>query len=540
MIAKILSFQKDAREKLALGAQKLASAVISTLGPLSRNVAIDRGDYEAPVIIHDGVKVAREVYLRDPLENMGAQLLKEAAVKTNDLVGDGTTTATLLANSLFQKGLKLVEGGVVDGVIAGRVNPMMMRSELALYTSVICSELDKMAISLKNKEQYQAVASISSGSSEIGRLVASAIEKVGKDGVVMVEESPYFESSLEISDGMEFENGWLSGYFVTDADRMVCEYSDGYVLLTDYQIADPMSLVPIVEEVIKDGNKPLLIIASDVVGAALQALVATKLRLQAKLVAVIAPEYAERRKEMLRDISVLTGGDVISSDLGQKLAEVKIGNLGRFRNLKVTQTHTTLTPLSPDSEEINERVLAIKEQIQNEENAFKKERLEYRLAKLSSSAAVIKIGGGGASEIKDKWERCTDAIFAVKAALAEGVIPGGGVALKNIADSLENNTLKPDRLSNSVARELVINTLYAPFETILKNSGIENIDEYKDFATGRGLDVTTKQSVDMVEAGIVDPVKVTKLAVKHAFSVASMMLTTDTLISFERKEEKQV
>src|SRR5581483_3083817 len=539
---KLLTFKKEAREKLAAGADKLAQAVVSTLGPRSRNVALNRS-YPAPLILHDGVSIAKEIQLRDPFEDMGAVLLRVAASKTNDLAGDGTTTATLLGNTLIQEGFKLTEGGVVEGVITGKINPMKLREDLMAYADIIIKKLEEKTIPVKKKEEYQQVATISSASPEIGKLVADALEKVGKEGVIMIEDSNSFESALEFQEGMEFENGFLSPYFATDPDKMIAEYKDGYVLMTDKKISDPMEIVNIADQVIKDANKPLLIIADDVVGAALQSLVLTKLRINAGLVAVIAPEFGERRKEMLEDIAVLTGGNVIAKDLDKKLPDVKLGELGRFRSIKVSKTNTSIKPINPDAEEITERVNAIKTQIDAEENAFKKERLEYRLSKLSQGVAIITVGGGSASEIKEKRERVIDAVNATKAAMADGIVAGGGIALLEIAEELSRDAKKDD-----LAFKLVYQAITAPFRTIIENAG-ENPDSVlKHMAAlegtnveNRGYDIVGRKVGDMIKMGITDPVKVTKLAIRHSFSVASMMLTTDTLVTdpYEDDNKKQ-
>lgn len=535
---KILAFKDEARKKLAAGADKLANAVVSTLGPRSRNVALNR-QYPGPVVLHDGVSVAREIRLKDPFEDMGAVLVHEAASRTNDLAGDGTTTATLLANTLVQEGLKMVGGGIMEGIISESINPMVVREKLEGYASVIMRKLEERAVKLEKREDYEKVASVSSGSKDIGKMVADAVEKVGKEGVIMVEEDAKFESSLEIQEGMEFDNGYLSPYFVTDADKMIAEYFDGYVLLTNHHVFSAEQLVPIVTKVMANGNKPLLIIADDVVGPALQALILTKLnpKTRANLIAVIAPEYADRRKEMLEDLAVLTGGDLISKELEHKLEAVELKQLGRFRSIKVSQTHTTIVPKNPDNEEITERVNAIKSQIELEENAFRKERLEYRLGKLSGKVAIIKVGGSSQVEIKEKKERFIDAVHATKAALAEGIISGGGIALKEIANEITDTT---------PVIELVKKALYAPFERIITNAGESVSDVQKlidllpDTVKNRGYDVVAQRAGDMLSMGIVDPVKVTKLGIQHSFSVAGMILTTDTLVSDDVEEDRKV
>lgn len=529
----------EARRKLASGADQLAKAVVSTLGPRSRNVALNMA-YPAPKILHDGVSIAKDFRLKDPFEDMGAVLLKEAASKTNDLAGDGTTTATLLGNTLIQEGFKLIEGGVVDGVITGKVNPMEMRDELMEYSELILSILSKKAKKLENKKEYQQVAQISSASEEIGKLVADAIERVGKDGVIMVEESAAFDSYLQFQEGMEFSNGYLSPYFMTDSDKEICEYEDGYVLLTDYRIADASFLVPVLDKVMQDGNKPLLIIADDVEGPALAALVATKLhsKIQARAVAVVAPEFAERRKQVLEDIAVLTGGNVISKDLKQKLEDIQLKDLGRLRSIRVSKTHTTIVPQFPDAEEVQERVAAIKTQIDEEVNPLKKQWLQDRLANLSQSVAVINVGGASKNEIDDKKERVIDAVNAAKAALAEGVIPGGGIALYEVAELL-GKPIGDERILN-----LVKQVLTAPFVTLVENAGkdvakvMDLINVLPNSVKNKGYDLVTKRAGDMYYMGILDPVKVTKLAVRHSFSIAANVLTTETLISDDPEEFK--
>lgn len=543
---KILSFQEEARSKLASGADILSKAVVSTLGPRSRNVALN-SIHAGPTILHDGVSVAREIRLKDPFEDMGAVLVREAASRTNDLAGDGTTTATLIANALVQNGLKIMGSGLTDGVIqSGSINPMLLKEELDKYAALIIEKLDARAKQLTKRKDYEKVAIVSCASEMIGKLVADAIEKVGKDGVIMVEKDASLESSLEIQQGMEFENGYLSPYFVTDPDRMLVEYSDGYVLATDHNIFDAEQLVPIVTKVMNDSNKPLLIIADDVVGPALQALVLTKLnpKTRARIVAVVAPEFADRRKEMLEDIALLTGGSVVAKDLDKKIQDVEIKDLGRFRSIKVTQTHTTITPKNPDAEEIKERVNAIKKQIDEEKNDFRKSRLEYRLGKLSSGVAIIKIGGASDTEIKERYERAIDAVHATKAALAEGVVIGGGMTLYNIAQELSDGGLLPEE--SNVIRELVVKTLEAPFDQLMINAGEDHesvknlIKTLSGSVKNCGYDLVGKRAGDMYEFGIVDPVKVTKLAVRHGFSVAGMILTTNTLVSDDPDQDRNV
>lgn len=528
---KKLLFNQEARNKLAAGADILAKAVVSTLGPRSRNVAIARKPY-APFVVHDGVTVAKSVVLKDPFEAVGADLLREAASKTNDLAGDGTTTATLIANTLVQEGLKMVGGDFKEGLLSAKHNPMEIKEWLDLYSRKINLMLDKRAKKLK-KGDAQKVAQISAGSKDVADLVSKAIDKVGADGLVMVERTQALESTVEFQKGMEFENGYLSPYFVTDANKMVVSYDDAYVLLTDSVIADPMALVSIIEAVWKEGQqkKALLIVAGDVVGPAMSALILTKQKQGVPLVAVMAPEFAERRKEMLQDIAVLTGARVFSKERGDDISNAKLSDLGRVSTF-ITKTHTLITPLFPDEEELKERAEAIREQIKEEDNAFRKERMEYRLAKLTQSVGIVNVGGASESEVNEKAERVIDAVYATRAAISEGIVPGGGVALRDIAYELAD---APEEALSDGVGHLIVLALKAPYERILVNSGMS----VEVAEAGFGFDVISKKKVDMVEAGIIDPVKVTKLAISHAFSVAGMILTTDTLIVDDVDESVQ-
>lgn len=519
-MAKLFAFNSEARQKLLNGAKILCDAVVSTLGPRSKNVAID-SDFSTS-IIHDGVTVARAIKLKDPLENMGVKLIREASSKTNDLAGDGTTTATLLAYTLLKEGSELLQNDMSKGYVGQSVNAMVIKETLVADSEKIVAELDKISRKFK-KDELQHIAKISSGNDAIASLVAEAMKKAGNDGLVMVERTNSFESIVEHNQGMEFDNGYLSPYFVTDPHRMVCEYEDAYVLLTDYSIADPMLLVPIVEKVIEDGQgkKALLVIASDVIGPALQALVLTKLKSNVPLVAVVAPEYADRRRDMLEDMAILTGGVVFSVDKKDDLKEIKIADLGRV-SCRITQTHTLITPKNPDKEEIDLRANAIKEQIKETTNQFARERLQERLSKLTQGVAVIKVGGDSEVEIGEKKERVIDAVNATKCAIEDGIVAGGGVALRDVADSIDISDLSKIALK-------------APYLRILENSGLTATDCVK----GEGVNVVTGQKGNMIEMGVIDPVKVTKLAVRHAFSVAGTMLTTDTLIAEEEDTSVQ-
>lgn len=519
MNPKVIVFNKEARKKLAEGADILARAVVSTLGPRSRNVSID-DRFSTPKVIHDGVSVAKAVILKEPHQNMGAKLLREASSKTNDLAGDGTTTATLIANTIIQEGLELTEGANSGVLITSKVNAMFFKEELDRYSQIIVKKLSKLSKKTK-KTDLKKIAKISAGSQEIADLVLQAINKVGVDGLVMVEPSDKLESNVQFKEGMEFDNGFLSPKFATDPNKMTVDYSNAYLLLTDRVIADFALIQPIIEKVVEaDGRQnktALLIIAGDVVNPALMGLVVNKLTVGIPLVAVMAPEYADRRKLMLDDISVLTGAKVFSSDTDDNIKEATLADLGKV-SCTVTATHTTITPLYPDVEEIEERINVIKDQLSNEESPFLRERLKHRLAKLSQGIAIINVGGVTEQEISDKKERVIDAVHAVKAAMSEGVIAGGGVALRDIANEL---------VGDGPIFELIKKALKAPYETILKNSGID----YRELPKGVGVDVVTKDSVDMLKAGIIDPVKVTRLAIINAFSVAGMMITTDVLIA---------
>lgn len=527
-VMKDIIFNETARKKLAEGADILARAVTSTLGPRSNNVAINQKN-TYPFIVHDGVTVAKNVILKDHFADMGANLLAEASIRTNNLAGDGTTTAVLLANTLIQGGIRLIDSGITDGVISPKINPMHLREVFLKYSAVITDTLNKKAKKLKKSDIYK-IAEISAGMKDIASLVSEAYDKVGSEGLIMIESAPSIKSHVEVTQGMEFDNGFLSPFFVTDPNRMITEYDDAFILLTDMTIADGMLLVPIIEKVIKAGQnkKALLIIANDVVGPALQAMVLTKQKSGVPLVAVIAPEYADRRKEMLQDIAVLTGARVFSYDMNDDLTKIELSDLGKA-SIKVTQTHTTIKPQYPDTDEIKERAKAIREQIKNETNTFRKERLEYRLGKLVQGIASVYIGGSSEVEVNEKRERAKDAIYAVRAAISEGVVAGAGVTLRDIASELKV-------IDNDEIHNLVQNALRSPFETILGNAGIR-IDE--EFKTGEGVDVVTKERGDLISMNILDPVKVTRLAVEHAFSVAGMLLTTSCLISDLPEESVQ-
>ena len=527
MNKKKILYGNEARRALANGAHKLASAVVSTLGPRSHNVAINR-EYPAPLVVHDGVTVAREIRLEDDFEDMGATLLREAASKTNDLAGDGTTTATLIANTLVQEGLKMIESKIRDGVVVGRTNVMQLREDLIRNSVLVCDELLKRAKSINAGDDAGKVALVSSGDERLAKIVTEAIEKVGLSGMLMVEEGGSFETTLEYQEGYEFSNGMLSPYFATDPHRMISELTDCFVLVTDMRIADAYDIVDIIEAV-KKVNKPLVIIADDVTGPALQTLVMTKLRLGFESVAVVAPEFADRRRMALEDIALLTGATPIFHDADKQLRDVRLSDLGKAKPVIVSQTHTTIAPENVDKEEVEDRISSIREQLKDEQNAYRKARLEERVGKLSGGMAVIKMGGGSVTEVKEMKERVVDAVHAVKAAMAEGVVAGGGVTLAEIALKLFADSKEPADIISYKA-------LMAPLTTILENAGIESVDKAIN-DEGWGVNVITGKEVNMVEEGIVDPVKVTRLAVTHAFSVAALILTTNVIMT-DVKETK--
>lgn len=541
-----LIFNEEARKKLASGADQLAKAVISTLGPRSRNVAIAR-EFPGPLVVHDGVSVAGSIRLQDPFEDMGAVLLREAASTTNSQAGDGTTTSILLANTLLQEGMKMMSGVSDGSFVVGDVNPMELRDELKAYGDKIVAKIKERTVPADTHEKIQQVATISAGSAELGSLVADAVDKAGKTGVIMVEVSEEFESSIEVHEGMEFDNGWLSAYFSTNPRRLETEYQDSYVLITDQNIADPQELVPIIEAVKKDGGKPLLIIAGDVVGEALSTLVTSKLK-GLRVVAVVAPEFADRRKQALEDIAILTGGNVISSDLGKRVSSATLGDLGRLKSMRITNEKTSFIPKNPDTEEIKERVESIRTQLKESPDAspLLKNSLEDRLAKLTNGVVIVKVGGPSGQERVEKKERVIDAVNATKGAVDEGMVAGAGMTLFFIGGALDAEATEDEKKKPSF--QLIQKVLRTPFEMLMLTSGfdsvfvLEAINHYQEVMELEkkklpsveeliGWNVVTGTVVPLIEAGIVDPSKVTSMAVLHAISVATTMLTTNTLVA---------
>lgn len=529
-MAKQIQYSEEARKSLKAGVDKLANAVVTTLGPKGRNVAIDK-KWGAPTVIHDGVSVAKEIELEDPFENMGAQLVKEAASKTNDVAGDGTTTATLLAQSIINSGFKAVENGA---------NPMILKVGIEKGVEAVVSEIKKMAKSVKEGDVAK-VATISAQDEKIGSLIADALAKVGKDGVVTVEEGRGLEFSIDYKEGMEFDKGFASTYFVTNGDRMEAEIADPYILITDKKISSLQELLPFLEGFVKV-SKNLVIVADDVEGEALAALVVNKLKGVLNVLAVKAPGFGDRRKAMLEDIAMLTGGTVISEDTGRKLDSVTVEDCGRAEKVKSTSESTQIIGGKGSAASVKARIGQIKKELSLATSEFDREKLQERLAKLSGGVAVINVGAVTEVEMKEKKERVIDAVAATKAAIEEGVVPGGGVTLlksrKVLAALKEKLTIADQKLGV----EILYEALSEPLRWIVKNAGEEpsiilsKVEESKE--QDYGFNVMTMQYGSMLTAGILDPVKVTRSAVQNSASVAMMVLTTEALITDIPEKEK--
>lgn len=536
MTAKQVLYSSDARIKLVSGVNKLANAVSVTLGPKGRNVALDK-KWGAPNIIHDGVSVAKEIELDDPFENMGAQLVKEASVKTADIAGDGTTTATVLAQAIVNEGVKNITAGA---------NPMVMRRGLLKASELVVSELKKKAKAIKI-DDAASVATISAGDPALGALIADALKKVGgKNGVVTVEEGQGFETVVEHKEGMSFDKGYASGYFVTNPDTLEAEMENPYILVTDQKVSSIQELVPFLEQFVKV-SKNLVIIADDVEGEALATLVVNKMRGTFNVLAVKAPGFGDRRKAMLEDIAVLTGATVISGDVGRKLDSVRVEDLGRADRVVASKDETKIVGGKGDKASLQARVIQIESEYKKSTSDFDKEKLQERLAKLTGGVAVIKIGAPSEVELKDKKERAIDAVAATKAALEEGIVPGGSVALLDISGKMvADATMSADEKTGYM---LVKFALEAPFKKLMENAGLPGdqlIAKAREVsASGMGFDVMTLESVetakaiDMIKSGIIDPLKVVRSAVQNAISVATMILTTECLVT-EIKEDKKV
>jgi chaperonin GroEL len=526
-MAKQLIFTEDARRKLQAGVDKIANAVSTTLGPKGRNVALDK-KFGAPTVTHDGVTVAKEIELEDPYENMGAQLLKEAATKTNDIAGDGTTTATVLAQAIVNEGLKNVAAGA---------NPMLLKKGIMHAAELVGQNILEQATPIETKEEIANVASVSAQDSEIGNLIAEVMDKVGKDGVVTVEESRGLEFETEYVEGMQFDRGYISAYFVTNAENMESVVEEPYILIHDKKISAAQDIIPILEKLHQIGKRELVIIAEDVDGEALATMVVNKLRGAINVLAVKAPGFGDRRKAMLADIAVLTGGVVISEETGRKLDSVTIQDLGRAGKVVSTKDNTVIIDGSGEEDRITGRIAEIRREIDNSTSDYDREKLQERLAKLSGGVAVIRVGAATETELKEKKHRVEDALSATRAAVEEGIVPGGGVALINARACLDGVTM--DNADETTGIQILRRALEVPMRKISSNAGedgaviIENVRRAQAEKKNHkiGYNVMTGEYVDMIAAGIPDPAKVTRGAVANAASIAAMILTTEALIT---------
>ena len=521
-MAKELKYGADARKALESGVNKLADTVRVTLGPKGRNVVLDKS-YGAPLITNDGVTIAKEIELEDGFENMGAQIVKEVATKTNDVAGDGTTTATVLAQAMINAGMKNLAAGA---------NPIILRKGMKKATDCAVEAIAKMSSKVSGKEQFARVAAVSSGDEEVGNMVADAMEKVTGDGVITIEESKTMKTELDLVEGMQFDRGYISAYMATDMDKMEAVLEDPYILITDKKISNIQEILPILEQIVQSGAK-LLIIAEDVEGEALTTLIVNKLRGTFNVVAVKAPGYGDRRKAMLEDIAILTGGQVISEELGLDLKEAKLDQLGRAKSVKIQKENTVIVDGAGDKEAIQARVAQIKKQIEETTSDFDKEKLQERLAKLSGGVAVIRVGAATETEMKEAKLRMEDALNATRAAAEEGIISGGGSAYihasKEVAKMAEQ--LEGDEKTGA---GIVLKALEAPLFHIAANAGLEGsviINKVRESEVGIGFDALNEEYVDMVKAGILDPAKVTRSALQNATSVASTLLTTEAVVS---------
>ncbi|AAM23851.1 chaperonin GroEL [Caldanaerobacter subterraneus subsp. tengcongensis MB4] len=529
-MAKQIKYGEEARKALERGVNAVANTVKVTLGPRGRNVVLDK-KYGTPTVTNDGVTIAREIELEDPFENQGAQLLKEAATKTNDVAGDGTTTATLLAQVMVLEGLKNLAAGA---------NPMLLRRGMAKAVEAAVEGLRRISKPIDNKESIAHVAAISAADEEIGQLIAEAMEKVGKDGVITVEESKTIGTTLEVVEGMQFDRGYISPYMVTDAEKMEAVLEEPVILITDKKLSSVQDLLPLLEQIVQHGKK-LLIIADDVEGEALATLVVNKLRGTFSCVAVKAPGFGDRRKEMLQDIAILTGGQVISEELGYDLKDVTLDMLGRARQVKVTKEHTTIVGGAGNPEDIKKRINQIKAQIEETTSDYDREKLQERLAKLAGGVAVIQVGAATETELKEKKHRIEDALAATKAAVEEGIVPGGGVALLNVIEDVQKvvDSLEGDFKTGA---KIVLKALEAPVRQIAENAGVdgsiivEKIKAAKD--PNFGYDAYREEFTDMIKRGIIDPTKVTRTALQNAASIASMILTTEAIVVDVPEKEK--
>jgi chaperonin GroEL len=524
---KQLLFDAEARRALETGVDKLANVVRVTLGPKGRNVVLDK-KWGAPTITNDGVTIAKEIELEDNYENLGAQLAKEVATKTNDVAGDGTTTATVLAQALVHEGLRMVAAGA---------NPMGLKRGMERAVEAVAEAIRNQAHEIENQEEIASVAAISAQDTEVGRIIAEAMDKVGKDGVITVDESNTFGMELEFTEGMQFDKGYISPYFVTDQDRMEGVLEDPYILIADQKTSSAQVLLPLLEKVVQAG-RPLVVIAEDVDGEALATLVVNKIRGTFKSVAVKAPGFGDRRKAMLADIAVLTGGQVISEEVGLKLENVTLDLLGRARRVTVTKDDTTIVEGAGTTDEIKGRIAQIKQEIENTDSDWDREKLQERLAKLSGGVGVIKVGAATEVELKEKKHRIEDALSATRAAVEEGIVAGGGVALLRAQQALDKLDLSGDE---AVGVSIVRKALELPLYWIAANAGFEGavaVARVRELSDSSGLDAATGEYVDLFKAGVVDPAKVTRSAVQNAVSIAGLLLTTETLVVDKPEEEE--
>ncbi|HHP50870.1 MAG TPA: chaperonin GroEL [Moorella mulderi] len=527
MAAKQLTFNIEARKALERGIDTVAQTVKITLGPKGRNVVLER-KFGSPLITKDGVTVAKEIELKDPYENMGALLCREVASKTNDIAGDGTTTATVLAHAIVKEGMKVVTAGA---------NPIFLKKGIDRAVAAVVDEIKKRNIPVESKESIAHVAAIAANDKEIGQLIADAMEKVGRDGVITVEESKGTATTVEVVEGMEFDRGYISPYFVTNPEAMEVELEEPYILIHEKKISAINDLIPLLEKVVRTG-KPLLIIAEDMEGEALATLVVNKLRGTLPCAAVKAPGFGDRRKAMMEDIAILTGGTFISEDLGIKLENVDIHMLGRAKKVKITKEKTTIVEGAGKKEAIDARIAQIKKQIEETESDYDREKLQERLAKLAGGVAVIKVGAATETELKEKKHRVEDALAATRAAVEEGIVPGGGATLVHCIPILDKMEAEGDE---EAGIKIVKRALEEPLRQIVENAGLEGsviVEKVKSAEPNMGFDVISEQVVDMVKAGIVDPAKVTRIALENAASIASMVLTTEALVAEIPKEEK--
>lgn len=527
-MAKQILYGEDARRAMQKGVDELANTVKVTLGPKGRNVVLDK-KFGAPLITNDGVSIAKEIELEDPYENMGAQLVKEVATKTNDVAGDGTTTATLLAQAIIREGLKNVTAGA---------NPMLIRNGIRAAVGKTVEELKKISKNVNGKEDIARVAAISAADPEIGKLIADAMEKVGNEGVITVEESKSMGTELDVVEGMQFDRGYLSPYMVTDQEKMEAVLDDPYILITDKKISNIQEILPLLEQIVQQGKK-LLIIADDVEGEALATLVVNKLRGTFNCVAVKAPGFGDRRKDMLRDIAILTGGEVISEELGKELKDVKLEDLGNAESVKITKENTTVVNGKGDKSAIHDRVAQIRAQIDETTSDFDREKLQERLAKLAGGVAVVKVGAASETELKERKMRIEDALAATKAAVEEGIIAGGGTAYIDVLPEISK--LTSDEPDEQVGINIIVKALEEPVRQIAANAGLEGsviIEKIMNSDKGIGFDALHEKYVDMISVGIVDPTKVTRSALQNASSVASTFLTTECAVADIPEKEK--